>query len=166
MTTLLAGSCVWVGVSGAIGMLLILALVAGTLLLKGGSARLAVLALSLTTLAGCAHADGPVVVMPRPAAELRTVSRVAFGPYAEFLFRLVLDQPLSCPEIAWDCGDGRKGSRESDCEPDELGARVYERWCVYRSAGDFVAVAQVKYAGRTVATSSLTVTVIGRGGNE
>jgi hypothetical protein len=109
----------------------------------------------------------------RPALELRATPSTAFSPATVMVVaRLVggADQEeFYCPGLEWDWGDGSRSAWEGDCPPfdDETKmARLFSVRYRYHGSGAFTVRLTLRRAGRTVATASVPVRILGRGDEE
>lgn len=91
---------------------------------------------------------------------LRTLSPIAFGPFAEMFFVLRLDPPVECPRITWIWGDGERSVREADCHEGDVAPMVHEMWHRYRVAGDFDVTVVVEEGGREIAAPKVAIVIL------
>lgn len=104
----------------------------------------------------------------KPQLDLRATPRVAFSP-VEILVTGQLKggadvEEFYCPGLEWDWGDGTRSSYESDCAPYEAGAvleRFFRARHAYSTPGAYQVRLTLRRADRTVASSSIAVTVHG-----
>lgn len=99
-----------------------------------------------------------------PSVRLTALGRMGFAPLTvAFTVRLEgTDEELWCPEVVWRYEEGRKSSRESDCEPwseGSLAARSYTSRYTYRTPGIHEAEFQIRRNGRVIARDVIVVDV-------
>ncbi len=128
--------------------------------------RFAVLSLVFAVAAaGPALADG--VKAKKPHLDLRASPRMSFSPAhilltAEWMGGDDVEE-YHCPEVEWEWDDGGKSVNESDCKPFEAGVtKIQRRFTAehdYRKAGIYTVKVTMRRTGKTLASTSVRVTV-------
>ena len=123
-----------------------------------------------TAVAREAHAQDTA---GRPRLELRATPPTAFSPaHVMIVGKLVGgddSEEFYCPALEWGWGDGGRSMRESDCPPfdgETQMARLFSVMHRYREAGDFTVRLTLRRAGRAVTSASVSIRVLGRGGDD
>ena len=124
-------------------------------------------AVAALSLAGLAMA-GESVGLKRPRLDLRASPRVAVSTREILVVGELRGgqdvEELYCPGLEWDWGDGSRSAHESDCSPFEAGTtleRFFTARHSFRAPGEYNVRLTLRRAGRTVAASSVAVTVYG-----
>jgi hypothetical protein len=127
--------------------------------------RFAVLSLVFAVAAGPALAGGAKPKKPR--LDLRASPRMSFSPAHILLTAELMGgddvEEFHCPELEWEWDDGGKSVQEADCKPFEAGVTKIERRFTaehdFRTAGIYSVKVTMRKAARTIATTSVRVTV-------
>ena len=123
-----------------------------------------VLGLAVATASGTLGAEAKP---KKPRLELRANPRMAFSPVNVFLTAELTGgdevEDYYCPELEWEWDDGGKSTQESDCAPWEAGKTKVERRFTaeheFRRAGVYNVKVTMRRAGRSIAASTVRVTV-------
>jgi hypothetical protein len=124
----------------------------------------AVLAVALAA-ASAPAADAPKP--KKPKLDIRATPRMAFSPVNVLLVAELTGgddvEDYYCPELEWDWDDGGKSVHEADCAAYEAGVSKIERRFSaeheYRKAGAYNVKVTMRRANKTIAQSSVKVTV-------
>ena len=127
------------------------------------AAAVAAAVLALTAPASSADAPKP----KKPRLDLRATPRMAFSPVNVFLTAELMGgddhEDFYCPELEWDWDDGGKSVQESDCPAYEPGVSKIERRFTaeheFRKAGNYNVKVTMRHANRTLAQTSVRITV-------
>jgi hypothetical protein len=118
-------------------------------------------------VATASGAGGAEAKPKKPRLELRANPRMAFSPVNVFLTAELTGgdevEDYYCPELEWEWDDGGKSTQESDCAPWEAGKTKVERRFTaeheFRRAGVYNVKVTMRRAGRSIAASTVRVTV-------
>lgn len=111
-------------------------------------------------------ADEPAK-LKKPKLDLRATPRMAFSPVNVFLTAELTGgddhEDYYCPELEWDWDDGGKSVHEADCPAYEAGVSKIERRFTteheYRKAGMYNVKLTMRHANRTLAQTTIKITV-------
>jgi len=103
----------------------------------------------------------------KPKLDLRATPRMAFSPVNIFLTAELTGgddvEEYYCPELEWDWDDGGKSVHEADCPEYETGkSKIERRFSAeheYRKAGTYNVKVTMRHANRTLAQSTVKITV-------
>jgi hypothetical protein len=126
-----------------------------------------VLLAALAVPAASAAEDAKEAKPKKPKLDLRATPRMAFSPVNIFLTAELTGgddhEDYYCPELEWDWDDGGKSVHEADCPAYEPGVSKIERRFTteheYRKAGMYNVKLTMRHANRTLAQSSVKITV-------
>ena len=110
-------------------------------------------------------ADAPK--LKKPKLDLRATPRMAFSPVNVLLTAELTGgddvEEYYCPELEWEWDDGGKSVHEADCPAYEAGVSKIERRFTaeheYRKAGMYSAKLTMRRANRTLAQTTIKITV-------
>jgi hypothetical protein len=125
---------------------------------------------SVALLAALAAVSAPAADAPKlkkPRLDLRATPRMAFSPVNVLIVAELTGgddvEEFYCPELEWDWDDGGKSVQESDCEEFEAGKSKIERRFTaeheYRKAGGYNVKLTMRHANKTLAQSTIKITV-------
>jgi len=103
----------------------------------------------------------------KPKLDLRATPRMAFSPVNVLLTAELTGgddvEEYYCPELEWEWDDGGKSVHEADCPAYEAGVSKIERRFTaeheYRKAGMYSVKLTMRHANRTLAQTTIKITV-------
>jgi PKD repeat protein len=103
----------------------------------------------------------------KPKLDLRATPRMAFSPVNILLTAELTGgddvEEYYCPELEWEWDDGGKSVHEADCPAYEAGVSKIERRFTaeheYRKAGMYSVKLTMRHANRTLAQTTIKITV-------